>query len=123
MNNTPSTDQTGAISLRTGAKLGGSASAQLPLLDCPFCGNAPTVRRNEQFGYTDVFCPNLLCSVTRMSRADNDGHIAIQAWNNRSIITNDEKEILKRNVDHYVENECVMSRASLNIIEKILNAI
>lgn len=32
MSNTPSTDQTGAISLRTGAKLGGSAPARLPLL-------------------------------------------------------------------------------------------
>ena len=42
MNNTPSTDQTGAIILRTGAKLGGSASAQLPLLDCK-CGGKPEI--------------------------------------------------------------------------------
>ena len=54
------------------------------LLCCPFCGSKPVVERNSTFGYTSVYCPNDLCSVTRQSRAGEDDGNAIKAWNTRA---------------------------------------
>jgi len=66
-----------------GLKMLNESSCSPALLPCPFCGSNPTVRRNNQFGYTDVFCPNEMCSVTRMSRAGSNDDNAIEAWNTR----------------------------------------
>lgn len=39
-----------------------------------------------------------------------------------SCITEDERRIVQKNIDEYLACGCVMSRASLNIIQKMLDA-